>query len=492
MYQLKIDVQPHEDHQVKIVAEFEPSEFEEFKIRAAKKLGRNTRIPGFRPGKAPLEMIRRAIGEEAIVEQALEDLIDAQYPKILDEAKINPGGAGSLEEVITLEPPKLAFLVPLEPEVKLGNYKEIRLDYKVDPVTDQEIDEFLHQMRTSYATAEPVERPAAEGDLVYVTLSGTLTSPAEGEDADVFPSRPAQFVIGTDIIQNRDWPFPGFSERLVGLSAGDDKKFTYTFPENEEDEALRGKEVEFTVHVQSVKALHLPELDDSFAQTVGEFESMDALRKAVSEQLQRSKEEAADDRFYLELLDKLVAESEIKYPPQVLEHEVEHVLEHLKEDLARQGLELDAYLKMIGAEKDAYIEENVRPAARRRLERALVIEEVGRAENIQLDKKHYDEAISATLSQLQSMPAPQKRKERISKDMVNSVAASELSKKYNQLILERLKLIATGQADQIESQSSVAIEGENPEAAPEEVGSTVDTADSTEPDPSGSVHEEEA
>ncbi len=467
---MKIDVQPHEDHQVRIVAEFEPSEFEEYKIRAARKLGRNTRIPGFRPGKAPLDMIRRVIGEEAIIEQAFDDLIDAQYPKILDEAKIKPSGAGSVEGIESLDPPKLTFLVPLEPEVKLGNYQEIRLDYHVEPVTDQEIDDFLHQMRTSYATAEPVERPAAEGDLIYVTLSGVLTHPAEGEDAEVFPPRPAQFIIGTDIIQNRDWPFPGFNDLLAGLSAGDEKTYTYTFPEDETDEKLRGREVEFKVLVQSVKAMHLPELDDAFAQTVGDFEGLEALRKAVGEQLERTKKEEVDDKYFVELLDKLVAESEIKYPSHILDHEVEHLLEHLKDDLARQGLEMEAYFKMIGTDKETYIEEKVRPAARRRLERALVIEEVGRAENIQLEKKDYDEAISATLNQLQSIQAPQKRKERISKDVINSVAASALSQKYNQLILERLKLIATGQAEQIESQTPSSTEGEPVENSAAEAG----------------------
>lgn len=449
---LKIEVQPQEDHQVKIVAEFEPSQFEEYKIRAARKLGRNTRIPGFRPGKAPLDMIRRTIGEDVIQQQAIEDLIDEQYPKLLEEAKVNPSGSGSLEEIISLEPPKFAFVVPLEPEVDLGSYKDIRLDYAVEPVSEQEIDDFLKQMRTSYATAEPVERAAIEGDLVYVKLSGMLTHPAEGEDALVYPERPAQFIIGTDIIQNRDWPFPGFNDRLTGLSAGEEKVFTYTFPEDESDEALRGKEVEFKVVVQSVKALHLPELDDGFAQTVGEFENLDALRKAVVSQLENSKKEAADDKFFTELLDRLVEGAAIKYPPQILDHEVEHLLEHLQEDLARQGLELEAYIKMMDTDREKYIEEKVRPSARKRLERALVIEEVGRAENIQLAKEDYDQAISATVSQLQSMPQPQKRKERISKDMINSAAASALSRKYNELILERLKLIATGQADKIESQ----------------------------------------
>lgn len=451
---MKIEVLPQEDHQVKIIAEFETSQLEEYKIRAAKKLGRNTRIPGFRPGKAPIDILRRVIGEETIHQQAIEDLIDEQYPNILDEAEIKPGSSGSLDEIISTDPPKFSFLVPLEPEVELGNYKDLRLDYNLEAVTEQEITDFLNNMRTSYATAEPVERAAVEGDLVYVKLSGSLTHPTEDEDAQVYPERPAQFIIGTDIIQNRDWPFPGFNDQLIGLSTGDEKTIVHTFPEDDSDETLRGKEVEFKVNVQSVKALHMPELNDDFAQTVGEFENMDALRTAVINQLENSKKDAADDKFFVELLDKLVESSVIKYPSNILDHEVEHMMEHLKEDLTRQGLEMDAYFKMLEMDREKYIEEKARPAARKRLERALVIEEVGKRENIQLGKDDYEEAISTTVDQLKSLPGAQKRKERVSQEVFNSVAASALSRKYNQLILDRLKLIATGQAESIDSQSA--------------------------------------
>jgi len=449
---LKIEVQSQEDHQVKIIAEFETSQLEEYKIHAARKLGQNTRVPGFRPGKVPIDILRRVIGEETIQQQAIEDLIDEQYPKVLDEAEIKPSGAGSLEEIISLDPPKFSFLVPLEPEVHLGNYKDTRLEYNLEPVTDQEITEYLNQMRTTYATAEPVERPATEGDLVYIKLSGILTHPAEGEDAQVFPERPAQFIIGTDIIQNRDWPFPGFSDRLAGLSAGDEKTYTYTFPEDEENEALREKEVEFKIVVQSVKALHLPELDDAFAQTVGDFENMEALRKAVVEQIEHSKKEEADEKFFVELLDRLVESAQIKYPSTMLDYEVDHFLEQLKEDLTSKGLELDNYFKMIGMDRDTYIEQNARPTAQKRLERALVIEEIGRAENIQLSQQDYDEAISETINQNKWLPRAQKRKDRVSQQHFNSAAASALSRKYNQLILDRLKWIATGQADRLEGQ----------------------------------------
>jgi len=294
-----------------------------------------------------------------------------------------------------------------------------------------------------------------------------LTTPAEGEDANVYPERPAQFIVGTDIIQNRDWPFAGFNDQLAGLSAGAEKTILHTFPEDETDEALRGREVKFTVICQSVKALHLPDLDDNFAQTVGEFETIEALRKSVRTQLELTRKEETDDKYFVELLDKLVEGAEIKYPSHILDHEVEHLLEHLKEDLKQQGMEIDAYFKMLDTTRENYIEEKVKPAAVKRLARSLVLEEVGKQENIQLGEEDYKEAVNSTLDQLKTMPAPQKRKERISQGLINSAAASALSRKYNDRILERLKQIASGTAEKAADQASVdpaanvaALEGE--------------------------------
>ncbi|MHB0923372.1 MAG: trigger factor [Bellilinea sp.] len=445
---MKLDVQPLEDHQVKVIAELEPELMEDFMRRAARKISRETRIPGFRPGKAPYDMVRRHIGEEALRQQAVEDIIDEYYPKILDEANIKPGATGSLDEIVSMDPPKFSFIIPLEPEVDLGNYKDIRLDYKEESVTDDEVNDFIQRLRTNYSTAEPVERPAENGDLVYVKFSGKLTQPVEGEDELPFPERPAQFIVGNEVIQNRNWPYPGFNESLLGLSAGDEKIIRYTFPEDEADEALKGKEVEFTVNVQSIKAMNLPELNDEFAQSVGQFETVAELSKAVREQLEANKKDDADDKYYTELIDKIAEGATLKYPPQVLEHEVEHILEHLKEDLARQGMEMEAYFKMIDMDHEKYLEEEVRPAARKRIARSLIMDELAHAEAVKLEQSDYDEAISATVSQLQSQPKPRKAKEKIDQDLINNMTMNELSRKFNVKVLERMKAIATGHGDE--------------------------------------------
>ncbi len=444
---MKLDVQPLEDHQVKVIAEMEPAALEEFMRRAARKISRETRIPGFRPGKAPYDMVKRHVGEEALRQQAVEDLIDEYYPKILDEAQIKPGATGSLEEIVSVDPPKFSFIIPLEPTVELGGYKDIRLEYALEAVKEADVDEFIQRLRTNYATAEPVERPAEDGDLVYVKFSGKLTKPAEGEDENVFPERPAQFIIGNDVIQNRDWPYPGFNESLKGLSAGDEKTAKHKYTKDEKDEALRGKTVEFKVTVQSIKALHLPELNDEFAQTVGQFETVADLRKAVQEQLEVAKKDETDDAYYTSLIDKVIEGATIKYPPQVLEHEVEHMMEHVKEDVGRQGMELDAYFKMIDKDREKYIEEEIRPAARRRLARSLVMDELAKVEEVKLEEDDYNQAITATVSQLQSQPKPRKTKEKVNPDLVNNMTMNELSRKFNIKVLERMKAIATGHGD---------------------------------------------
>ena len=173
---MKIDKQFQEDHQVKITVEVEPEQMESMKRRSARKIARRVKIPGFRPGKAPYAVIVRQVGEAAIIEDALELLVNDIYPKVIEEADINPYGPGSLENVGSLDPPTLEFVVPLEAEVVLGDYRSLRRPYEPEPVKDEDIQDVLDNIRERQAVIEPVERAAEEGDLVTVRISAKRTT----------------------------------------------------------------------------------------------------------------------------------------------------------------------------------------------------------------------------------------------------------------------------------------------------------------------------
>lgn len=419
---------------------------EGFKRRAARKISQETKIPGFRPGKAPFDIVRRMYGDKAIETQAVELLIDDQYAKVLDEAGIKPGAPGALEEIISTDPVKLSFIVPLAPEVTLGDYQSIRKPYEMPAVSDEQVTEYLRRVQTSYATAEPVERASEKGDLVYYKLSGRLTNPAEGEDAEIIKDGPAQTIIGEDTLSDKDWPFAGFSEELIGLAANDEKTVRHTFSQDEADEKLRGREVEYRVTIQSIKALHLPELDDEFAQTMGDFATFAELKDSVVKQLTVNAMQEYDQKYFDELFDLIGAVCTVKYPPQVLEEEKNLILEHLKEDLSKNNLDLETYLKLINTNTEAFMAEQVTPSAEKRLLRSLVLEEIGRAEKIALADNEVHEAVNGTLRQLSATPGfnPKKLTDRL----VNAIAMDAVSRLYNQRILRRLKSIATGEPEE--------------------------------------------
>lgn len=442
---MKIETQPREDHQVKIIAEFDAETKEGFMRRAARKISQETKIPGFRPGKAPYDIVRRMYGDGAIEQQAVELLIDEQYSKVLDEAGIKPGAPGSLDEVLSTDPLKLSFIVPLAPEVTLGDYNAIRKAYEAPAVSDDQVTEYLRRVQTSYATAEPVERPAEKGDLVYYMLSGRLADPAEGEDPEVIKDGPAQTIIGEDTLSDKDWPFVGFSEKLIGLSANDTKDIKHTFAKDDTDEKLRGRKVIFHVSVQSIKALHLPELDDEFAQSMSEYATFAELKESVIKQLEENGRQEYDQKFFDELFEQIAAESTIKYPPQVLADEEEHVLGHLEEDLKKNNLDLDTYLKLINTNREAFMAEQVTPAALKRLTRSLVLEEIGRAEKIELAENEVNEAVNGSLRQLSATPGFDPKK--VNDRLVNAIAMDAVSRLYNQRILDRLKAIAIGEGE---------------------------------------------
>ncbi|MBE0688323.1 MAG: trigger factor [Anaerolineaceae bacterium] len=454
---MKIETIPQEDHQVKIEAEFEVELFESFKRRAVRKIAKQAKIPGFRPGKAPYDVILRMFGEGAINEEAIELLIDEQYAKVLDEASVTPSGPGSLQEIISMDPPKLSFLVPLKPEVELGDYKSIELEYSPEPVLEEEISEFITRLQKNYATAEPAERPIEKGDVVYFKLTGF-----ENEDA-ILQETPIQLVIGEDDKKD-NWPFEVFSNELIGMSEGESKEIEHSFTDEAEDERFKGKTVKFVTNIQSVKTLTLPELDDEFANSLGQFENFAELEQAVREQQEINKKQEYDDKYYSDLIAKYEEISTIKFPPFMVEEEIEHMLKSLERDLKQQNLDFETYLKLLGTDKEKYIEENVRPAAVNRVKSTLIIEQVAQEEKVEVAKEDIDGIVNDTVQMLQNMPDKKGKKAKLNDEMVNNVAYNAITRLYNQRTLERMKALASGETETEETEEMVE---ENSEDATE-------------------------
>lgn len=462
---MKIEKIIQDDHQAKLIVEVEPEQMEASKRRAARRLSERGKIPGFRPGKAPYPIVVRHYGEQVIVEEALDLLVDEIYPKVLEEAQVEPVGPGTLESIDNLEPPKLTFRVPLMPEVDLGDYRSIRLPYQWTAPDNQEVEAALQNLRMMYATTEPVEREIQLGDYVLVDIKASHSKPREGDqDRSVALSRQGFALVIREEEKEDEWPFPGFGKELLGLKAGESKTIKHKYPKDDQDEALRGETITFEVTVKAVRGVILPELDDEFAKMTGVAENLDGLRQFVTQDLESRSQAEYDDKYFEELIEKIKEGATIKYAPYSLDHETEHVLSDLQQRLAQQGLDLDTYLKMRNLTREQFIEEEVRPVAKKRLERSLILDEIIRRENIQVDDAAVNAQFNQTLDELQSqgLNFEQFRTRKDQQRLAEAVAFEAYSRALTRRALDVMKSIATGEYQGTEVSSETTEEAAKP------------------------------
>ncbi|HUG33703.1 MAG TPA: trigger factor [Anaerolineales bacterium] len=435
---MKIEKTIEENHEAKLSVEVEPEKMDTYKRRAARKISERGKIAGFRPGKAPYHMVVLNYGEQAIVEQAIDFFVDAEYSNILKEADVNPGGSGSLESIDSLEPPKLTFKVPLAPEVDLGDYHSLRMPYEWSAPDQKAVDAAMEDLRQMNATTETVEREVQEADYVLVDI--------ESETSELKRVGFASFVRKED--RETEWPFSGFAKQLVGLKPGDTKTINHDFPADHDLEALQGKSTEMTVNVKTVRAVTLPELNDEFAKTVGAGETLDALRESVAKDVEARSKADYDDKFFVDLIEKIKEGATFKYHQHSLEHEGEHVLEDLTQRLGQQGMDLDTYFKLRNTTREQFIEEEVKSVAKKRFERSLILDEIVRREEIEVDNDALDSEFNQTLNALamqgmdfNKIRGGKKGQERIAQ----AVAMESANRVLTRRALDMLKSIAVGE-----------------------------------------------
>lgn len=451
---MKISQKTLDDHQIQFSVEVEAQTLESARQRAARQIAQRVKVPGFRPGKAPYAVIEKQVGAQAIKDEALDLVLDDMYPRVIEQTGIKPYGPGTLEKVHEdKEPQVFEFRVPLSPEVKLGDYKSIRLPFEDKPVTEQDIENVLNNLREQNAVLQPVQRPAQEGDIAYILLSAERQTPKDGKTA-LLPERRYPVVIEkVDVDAKTEWPFPGFSRLLIGLKVGEEKTFPHTFAKDSEYEDLRGEASTFKLKVEEIKDRQLPELDDAFAQSLGSYKTAADLRAEVEKQLTENYKRQAEDEYENRIVEKIIAGSEIKYPPQMLHHEIHHYIEDMGPDLAARGLDLETYLKSRQITQDQ-LEEEVSPRVEERLKKSLVIMEVSRQEKIEVPESEVQGLVEEKINRLQQVLSAEDMRKVLAKDNLGGLVSRTLTEEVIRRSLARLRAIAQGQATEEEARET--------------------------------------
>ena len=381
---MKVTKEKTENSQAFLTIEMEPDEVEESLDKSYHRLVQKTKIPGFRQGKAPRAILERHVGKDSLFEDTLDHLIPQAYEDAIKEQELETIAQPQIE-VTQHDPLVFKAIVPLKPEIRLGDYKQIKLTLEPVEVTEEHITSVMDQLRHQHATWEPVERAVEFNDLVVIDVESSIESePFINQDA-------AQYQV----VPDTPFPAPGFSEQLVGMKKEEEKEFILQFPSDDTREEIAGKEPIFKVRVTEIKEEVLPEVNTEFAQVIDpELESVDALREKVDSELKQSAEERAKTNFEDRVIEALVDISEVEFPPILAEAEINRILEQ-RFQKGRQ--ELDEYLRLTNKTEDELLEE-VRPMANSRVTRSLLLGRVIVDEKIEVTGDEIDTEIEKMMA----------------------------------------------------------------------------------------------
>ncbi|MBZ0292487.1 MAG: trigger factor [Anaerolineae bacterium] len=484
------------DHTARFTVEVELERLEEAKRVAAKKIAKRVNIPGFRKGKAPYRILLNYVGEAAILEDALEVLGNEVYKDALDQTDIEPYGPGSLEDFGVEPQPTFKFVVPLQPVVDLGDYRDIRVEYEAPTVEDKQVEDGLKNLQEQHALVEESQQPVAADNRVTVDIVGEILedeaeseadADADAEEAESGEATEAEeetadeadrqiFVDQQDVVftlTEDNEPAPGFTDALAGATVGEQRVFELTYPEDEEEfQQLSGKHVRFDVTVKKIETVTLPALNDEFAAHVTEDEdeplTLLSLRMRIREDLQKAAEENATNEYSEKVLNQIIEGSTISFPEALVDDQVNHLLQHVDMDLRQRGLTLEDYMKVTGKSLDD-MRSDYRDNSIETIKRSLVIRELVQAENVEITDERMSEEIDRIVAQFGEQ-AELFRSMYDRPDMQDNLRSDLL----NRLVFERIAQIAKGEAPALTAQEENAedaeatvTETETAEAAPE-------------------------
>lgn len=375
------------DTNVKLTVTADDPILQQVKLAVLKRLGEEVKVPGFRQGKAPANLLEKHLNPSQLQSEFLDQAVNHLYVQALQHEKLRP--VAQPEIAITKFVPftTLEFTATLDVvgEVKLADYKQFKLKPEVTVVTAQDVTAVLDDLRQRSATREEVKRAAKDGDEVTIDFKGRdakTNDPISGADGSSYP-----LLLGSKTF------IPGFEDKLVGVKAGGEAEFTVTFPEDYGVEDLRKRKVTFAVKVHKVEALTKPKADDAFAATVGPFKSLAELKADIKKQLTTEKQRTDQHNYESKLLQMLAEKSSVGLPKSLVDDEMERLESEEKRNIAYRGQTWQEHLDQEGITEEAH-REKYRQEAENRLAAGLALAEVADREKLEVTPQELAEHIA--------------------------------------------------------------------------------------------------
>jgi trigger factor len=431
---LTIHQEEDEQRQLKLTVEVEESRVQKQMDQFIRRFSREAQIPGFRRGKVPRNVIVKRFGEETLRAETVEEMLESLVEEIFEEVNVEEvAHYQPMMDEMELNPLVLKFIIPLEPKVTLGDYRTIRKELDPIEVTDERLEDALDHVRGHHQVLEEVDRPSEAGDVVTVTGTGWTI-----EDEEEF-----WHVHDNDLLLDSETAFPDIPivENIIGMSAGEEKEISFTFPEDYEEEELAGKEAKVNVEVSKVQSRFLPEIDEELVKKEGDFESVEAFMEDLKVQLHEAAERQAKTDLMDFVIDEMLEDVEMVYPPAAIEAELSNLETNMITQLKQYGWEGDSLGADFRTDSREQAEANVR--------RGLTLRQFMLEEKIKVRDSDIDEALE---DRLEKFADNEELREQLRSIFMQGKSFETMQQNIiEEKIYERMKAIVTGNAPDLAS-----------------------------------------
>tara|TARA_B100001750_G_C15520878_1_gene611430 strand:- start:5055 stop:6431 length:1377 start_codon:yes stop_codon:yes gene_type:complete len=427
---LKIAQTEESNRQVILDVELNDTDIEPYLKMSYKSVVSDAKIPGFRPGMAPRSVVERYFGKEHLVRRSLNQLIPEITNKVIQDEGLK-SSASPRVEVLEILPVKMKLTVPLEPDVKIGDYSKIRVEQNKVKVPASEINERIEGLRNSLGSWEPVDdRNVQLKDMVTIDVTGSVESEKVVDQKNV--------TLVAD--EGQGVSFKGFATNLVGMAISSTKEFEIKLEDDLADEKLKGKLIKFSVIVHEIKEQNLPNVDDEFAKSAGDgYDSLDEMKKSIGAEILKSKQDQNDKEYTDKVLDLFDEVLTIELPPLLIDYEIDNLVSQRNNMANQLNMNPDDYLKMSGKTQEE-VDVETKDSAIKRLRHSYGLEKLASQLDIDVSPKQIDEKIQEILEfQKQRGSSEQNYDDMISNDSYRSSVEQSIKTSTS---LEKLVLIA--------------------------------------------------